>query len=195
MPDPRRRTVLLLGIAATAAALVATLTGCTSAAPPHPSTTTPPATVETTLTPLPTTAPAETAASSPSPTRTTRPSETATPHSTVPVPPAATATAPTGARLTVTVTFAQWDATAKAVEVGGYVAGVIDGGAVCTLTLTNGTDTVRQAVTGVADVSTTSCGTVSISGSRLHSGTWTARLTYTAHSGSGTSPDVSIDIP
>lgn len=189
---PHRRTLPGLGLVAVTLALVAALTGCTSSTPTAPATSATPA---PTSAPARTTTPTATVAASPTPTRTSRPTESPSPHTTVSVPPAATETAPAAAHLTVTVTFAQWDATTKAAEVGGYVAGVIDDDAVCTLTLTNGADTVRQAVTAVADVSTTSCGTVSIAGSRLHTGTWTARLTYTSHSGSGTSADVSIDIP
>lgn len=145
-----------------------------------------------------TTAPPTKRASLPTSTRRAGPpatTPTSTPHSTISAAPSATGSAAAAATLDVTVTFSQWNASAQTVDVGGYTAAVIDSDGVCTLTLTSGADTVRQSVTGVADVSSTSCGTVSVGRAQLHRGMWTGRLAYTSHSGSGTSAPVSIEVP
>jgi hypothetical protein len=100
----------------------------------------------------------------------------------------------TGREVQVTVTFAGWNADAGEVQVGGYVAGVVEDGGVCTLTLTNGGETVTGRTEAVADASTTACGAVTVPGDDVADGTWSARLAYesAAHVGTSEAWDVEV---
>lgn len=189
---PRARVLRTLCAAVPALALVVgALIGCSAGTFPEPGSSS-----TSTITrrgPDPRTAPAAPAQPTEHPAEDPSAAAAATPHQSVAASPAPTSS--NGSHLDVTVTFSGWNGTTRTVEVGGYVAGVIDSDAICTLTLTNGATTVRQAVAGVADVSSTSCGTVSVGRAQLRTGTWTAHLAYASRSGSGTSPDVSIEVP
>jgi hypothetical protein len=100
----------------------------------------------------------------------------------------------TGSEVQVTVTFAGWNATAGQVQVGGYVAGVVEDGGTCTLTLTKGAQTVTGRAEAVADASTTACGAVTVPGDEVGDGTWSARLAYesAAHVGTSEAWDVEV---
>jgi len=94
----------------------------------------------------------------------------------------------------VVVTYYGWNATAKDVEVGGYVEGVVEDGGVCTLTLTKGASTVRGDKSAVADASTTSCGELQVPGDAVSAGTWQAVLTYASAGHTGTSETVDVEV-
>jgi hypothetical protein len=100
----------------------------------------------------------------------------------------------TGEEVQVTVTFAGWNAGAAQVQVGGYVAGVIEDGGTCTLTLTKDGQTVTGRSEAVADASTTACGAVTVPGDQVSDGTWSARLAYesAAHVGTSDAWDVEV---
>ena len=100
----------------------------------------------------------------------------------------------TGEQVQVTVTFAGWNASAGQVQVGGYVAGIVEDGGACTLTLTKGGQTVTGRSEAVPDASTTACGAVTVPGDEVSDGTWSAVLAYesAAHTGASESWDVEV---
>lgn len=93
------------------------------------------------------------------------------------------------------VTYATWNAGTGAVEVGAYVAGVVEDGGECTLRLTRGTQVAQAQGTAVPDASTTGCGLLPVSGSSLSSGTWTATVGYTSPVSAGQSAPVEVQVP
>jgi hypothetical protein len=100
----------------------------------------------------------------------------------------------TGSVVPVIVTFHGWDPGAELVEVAGYVAGVIEEGGSCTLTLTRDGQTVTGTSEAVPAASTTDCGGVTVPGDQVTDGVWSAVLTYesAAHEGSSEAWDVEV---
>ncbi|WP_258726396.1 hypothetical protein [Cellulomonas sp. NS3] len=94
----------------------------------------------------------------------------------------------------VLITFAGWNPGTAEAEVGGY-AGVVESGGTCTLRLTNAGQVVEASAEALPDASSTSCGAVTVPGARLTSGTWTAQLTYTSPTSTGTSASTEVVIP
>lgn len=94
----------------------------------------------------------------------------------------------------VTITYYGWDPDQRAVQVAGFVGGVVEDGGVCTVTLTKGGATVSGEKPALADASTTSCGEVSVSGAELGAGTWQAVMTYTSAGHTGTSETVDVEV-
>ncbi|HXE10119.1 MAG TPA: hypothetical protein VN554_01710 [Verrucomicrobiae bacterium] len=80
-------------------------------------------------------------------------------------------------------------------EARGYASGVFEDGGTCTLTLTKGSAKVTGTSTAVADVNKSTCGPISINQSQLSSGTWTAVLSYSSPSGSGSSDSQTLNVP
>lgn len=76
--------------------------------------------------------------------------------------------------------FASVDEDGSAVSASAYIAGVIENDGVCTFTFTMGDAVVTNASDGLADRSTTSCGTVQIPIDQFASGTWDASIVYTS---------------
>ena len=99
-----------------------------------------------------------------------------------------------GPEVPVTVTFYGWNPSERVVQVGGYVAGVVEEGGVCTLTLTKGGRSVTGTTEAVADASTTACGAVTVPGSKVSAGTWQAVLSYASAGHSGTSDAVDVEV-
>jgi hypothetical protein len=97
--------------------------------------------------------------------------------------------------LPVVLTFADWNATSGAVEVDGYLAGIVEDGGTCTLTLTQGATTATAEVPGTADATTTSCGGASLPRAQLAPGTWTAVLSYRSGSTTGSSAPAEVTVP
>src|SRR3954462_3769067 len=96
----------------------------------------------------------------------------------------ATATARVGTAAVIT-TYSGWVASPAGVEVGAYVAGVAESGGTCTLTLTSGAGSATAEVPAEPDAASTSCPTLTVPGSKLSSGTWSAVVTYESPSISG----------
>jgi hypothetical protein len=122
--------------------------------------------------------------------------------SAAPVPPAETSAAsaapdsPAGpAAATVVLTYAGWVDSPAGVQVGAYVAGVAESGRTCTLTLTSGSNSATAEVTGEPDVESTSCPNLTVPGSELASGTWTAVVGYSSPSVTGTSSSETVVVP
>jgi hypothetical protein len=97
--------------------------------------------------------------------------------------------------LPVVLTFADWNGTTEAVEVDGYLAGIVEDGGSCTLTLTQGGTTVTAEVPGTADAATTSCGGAAVPGRQLAPGTWTAVLGYRSGTTTGSSAPAEVTVP
>lgn len=143
-----------------------------------------------------TTETASTAASSPAP---VAPSPTESIASDTPAPvatPVATGapTSGTGARTAVVpfITTADWDASAKALDVSAIVPGVVEGGGTCTVTVTSGSTTRTATSTGVAAASYTGCQAVAMKD--LAAGTWQVQVRYSSAKAAGTSKTRSAQV-
>jgi hypothetical protein len=95
----------------------------------------------------------------------------------------------------VMVTYAVWEPTSSAVEEGSFVQGVVESGGTCTLTLTKGDTVVTESAPAEPDATTTSCGGISVQGSRLSSGTWSAVVSYESATTSGSSDATEVAVP
>lgn len=115
----------------------------------------------------------------------------------VPAPTAGAAdpTDPAGAAAEVVITYSGWTDAPAGVEVGAYLAGVAESGGTCTLTLTSGAGSATAAVPGEPDAASTSCPNLTVPGTALSSGTWSAVVSYESPSTSGTSAPVEVVVP
>jgi hypothetical protein len=95
----------------------------------------------------------------------------------------------------VLITYSGWVPDTRTVEVGGYVAGVIESDGTCTLTLSQGGRSVTTSKPGEVDASSTSCGGLSIPAAQVSSGSWTAVLTYASTATRATSAPVRVQVP
>ncbi|CAB4904140.1 MAG: hypothetical protein F2825_02260 [Actinobacteria bacterium] len=100
---------------------------------------------------------------------------------------------PTGGAVAVTVTWSGFDR--GALEVDGFVTGVVESGGTCLLTATRGGDTVTAEVVAEPDASTTQCGAVTIAADELSPGTWNAVLSYRSATSVGAADAVEVDVP
>lgn len=110
-------------------------------------------------------------------------------------PTTASAGPATSSSADVVVTYSGWIDQSTSVEVGAYVAGVVESGGTCTLTLTGPGSPRTASVTGEADAGSTSCPAMVVPGSKLSRGSWTAVVGYTSAAVSGTSSAVTVDVP
>ena len=108
--------------------------------------------------------------------------------------PAEPTTTPQPRRVQVVTTFAGWNATSRAVEVGGY-ATVVERAGTCTLRLSHGDQVVTRKQTASADATTVACGAFSVPGSALTAGEWQAVLAYTSSTSTGKSTAVTVKVP
>lgn len=97
-----------------------------------------------------------------------------------------------GATRTVTVTVAGYSGIADTATVTGYVD-VLESDGTCRLVLTGNGTTATYDAPAAQDATTTSCA-VDVPGASLTSGTWTATLSYSSHSGSGSSAPVTFEV-
>jgi hypothetical protein len=91
------------------------------------------------------------------------------------------------------VTYSGFDVPTGAVLVGAYVAGVLENGGECGLTLSDGTTERTATVEAVADARTTSCGELALPD--MAPGSWSGQLTYTSAGGDTLSRDVEVVVP
>ncbi len=82
-----------------------------------------------------------------------------------------------------------------AVEVGARVPGVFESSGTCTLRLSKGGTVVSKSQKAVQNVSEMSCGFITISTSKLSSGSWSATVSYKSTKYSGQSDPVTIRVP
>jgi hypothetical protein len=88
----------------------------------------------------------------------------------------------------VQITYALADDSAGGVTVGGYVAGLIEDGGTCAMTLTLDGHSASAQSAGLADASTTSCGQLLVPFSELSPGTWAVDVTYSSPRGKVVAP-------
>ncbi|WP_164704686.1 hypothetical protein [Blastococcus litoris] len=94
----------------------------------------------------------------------------------------------------VSITFYGWDPVTQQAQAGGYVAGVVEDGGTCTLTLRLGGQTVTGTSTARPDAASTACGAVVVPGSQLGNGAWEAVLSYESPQHVGSSDPVTIEV-
>jgi hypothetical protein len=98
------------------------------------------------------------------------------------------------ARVGVVTTFAGWNTTASAVEVGGY-ANVVEPVGTCTLRLVHGDKVVTRKHNATTDATTVACGGFSVPGSELTAGDWQTVLAYSSLKSAGQAPAVTVKVP
>jgi hypothetical protein len=118
------------------------------------------------------------------------------PTGTVPgaVAPAAPGPGDPRAAVEITIAFAGWEPGSSSVEVSGFVP-VVESDGTCRLVLTSGAREVAVERAATPDVSTTSCGWVTVPGTQLAPGTWSAVLSYTSGASVATSAPVPVEVP
>lgn len=80
-------------------------------------------------------------------------------------------------------------------EARGYATGVVEDGGTCTLTLTKGSAKVSFTSSGIGDVNKTTCGVLAFDRSKLSAGDWTAVLSYSSGTISGSSTSQTLKVP
>lgn len=94
----------------------------------------------------------------------------------------------------VFLSYVTWNATTGAVEAGGYASGIDPNGS-CTLVLSRNGQSAEVTIDAVVDVSSMSCGGLSVPGTQLSSGSWDATLRYASANKSGTSESLQVVVP
>ena len=98
-------------------------------------------------------------------------------------------------QVSVTQTYADWDAGSTAIVVDAQVTGVIESGGTCTLTLTREGRSARATAPATPDAATTYCGEMAVPGDELISGAWTGAVSYSSPRAEGSSPSFSVVVP
>jgi hypothetical protein len=80
------------------------------------------------------------------------------------------------------------------IEARGYIPGIIEKGGTCTLTLSKESTNVTDSHTAFDNAQNTGCGLMTISKSKLTSGTWTATLSYSSTKYTGTSESQNVRV-
>lgn len=191
MHPTARRAMVVVTAVLLLALVVALIVRSSSTQDPEPSPSPTPTAAPTTASPgdepteEPSTPPVVASPSAPTP---ATPGPGTDPVTEQPPPPPAPGVVP------VTVTFWGYDAASPSAQVGGY-AEIVESGGTCTLTLTMGEQTASTNSTATPDAATTSCGTMVVPRTDLAPGTWSAVLSYTSTTVSGTAPAVMIEVP
>ena len=159
-----------------------TPTGGSTPVPPSP----PPTALSTAASPT------DSGAPSALPTDST-PVTSAGPSTTAPSTPPSS-TRPVG-RVGIHLSFYDWSATQQVAEVGANVEGKVIRDGSCTLTLRLGSVVRTASRRAIITPSSTSCGVLSIPGSKLGPGDWTAVVSFTAPTARGSSDPVTITVP
>lgn len=178
----RRTLWVLASLLGVAVFVVATVSGCASSPDPVASATASPTGNTSSISAGTATTP------SISPPRPTEPPATT---STKPAPKATTRTL---APVQVQTTFAGWNTTSGAVEVGGY-ATVVEPAGTCTLRLTRGDRVVIRQRIASQDATTVACGGFSVPRSDLTPGEWKAVLSYTSSKSTGEAAALTVKVP
>jgi hypothetical protein len=83
------------------------------------------------------------------------------------------------------ITTADWDASAKSIDVAAIVPGIVEGGGSCVVTLTSGSTTRTATGGGVAASSYTGCEAVTFTA--VPTGAWQVRVRYDSTKAAGSS--------
>lgn len=94
--------------------------------------------------------------------------------------------------VTPTVTYA--DQYGQQVEVGAFVSNVFEDGGICKLVMSKGTLTQATQVTAIKGATSVNCPVMTISNSKLETGTWQAIVTYASSSSEGSSTPRSVEV-
>jgi hypothetical protein len=93
----------------------------------------------------------------------------------------------------VVLTYADADSATGTVQASGFVAGILEDGGTCTLTLTNRGTEITVRSTATADATTTTCGLLETAPG-IPAGRWTAVLSYTSAKAEGTSRTAEVSV-
>ena len=93
------------------------------------------------------------------------------------------------------LTYSEWNAGTDAIEVGGYLDGVVESDGTCTLTATKDGASVQSTAPGISDASSTSCAGLSLPGDQLSSGAWSVVLSYESGASRGSSDPIEVEVP
>jgi hypothetical protein len=100
-----------------------------------------------------------------------------------------------GGVVNAVITQAGWGPSGTAVEVSGFVSGVVEDGGTCRVTLTRDGETVTAEHEGMADASTTVCGAIEVGDQEMTSGWWQAVLSYESATSAGASAPMDVLVP
>jgi hypothetical protein len=101
----------------------------------------------------------------------------------------------TGGNVTPVLGYVDYDAAGRRVEASGFIAGVVESGGTCTLTLVKGPTQVTATTHSEADATTSNCGSLTVPRDKLAPGTWQASLSYASAGSKGTSQPVTVEVP
>lgn len=100
----------------------------------------------------------------------------------------------TGSSAPVRLTYAEWDAAAGKVVAGGFVAGVVEEGGTCRLTLTRNGQTVTVDSPATPDAANTYCGELAVPRPQVAAGSWQAVLSYRSDAYTGAAAAVAVEV-
>lgn len=158
---------------------------------------------------IPTSQPTATATFQPTATTSVPASESASPSPNAPIEPSLPAGVPTSQPTNAApsspvlkgasaqVSLATVDPSTGGLLVGGFVTGVFEDGGACTFSVTPSSNGAPQSAftTGIANVDSTSCGTVLIDSHKIFAGTYTVVLTYRNDEGQVSSAPTTVEVP
>lgn len=78
--------------------------------------------------------------------------------------------------------------------VNAYVTGVFEDGGTCTVTLTQGNQTITKTSTGFQNASYTQCTPISLTDAGLSEGVWTVIVSYSSSTAEGKSESTTLNI-
>jgi hypothetical protein len=107
---------------------------------------------------------------------------------------AAPSSAGQGSPVQVVLGYAGWEPGGN-VEVGGFVASVVEVGGTCTVTLTRDGRQVEATRPAEPDATTTNCGLLVVPDDQLTPGDWQATLSYRSTTSYGTSQPTLVTVP
>jgi hypothetical protein len=100
-----------------------------------------------------------------------------------------------GGSVAVVVTYSSWDDSAERIEVGGFISGVVESSGTCRLTVTREDKTAIAEAAAEPDASTMACGALTVDGSELSPGKWSAVLSYQSATSTGAAEAVTVEVP
>lgn len=124
------------------------------------------------------------------------PATSATPTTTSPStsPSASPPTTTRPATVGIHLSFYDWSAAQQVAEVGANVEDKVIRNGSCTLSMRRGSITRTASHKAIITPSATSCGVLTIPGSKLSAGAWTAVVTFTSPTATGSSGPVTITV-
>jgi len=186
----------LVAVVAAVAAAVTLISACTTGAPGAASSSSDPASSSpnSPSTPVPTDSGLSTALPTDSLPATTTASNTASTTAPSTAPSTRPATTRPVSTVRIFLSFHDWSAAQQVAEVGANVEDKVIRDGSCTLTMRRGSLTRTASHKATITPSSTSCGVLTIPGAELSPGAWTAVVTFTSPSATGSSDPVTITV-